>query len=177
MVAGEPYDPMDPDLVADRRRARELTARYNATRPGEETRRRALLEELFGAVGDEALVEPAFRCDYGYNVSVGDAFFANFDCVVLDVAPVEFGDHCQLGPGVHLYTATHPLDAEARRGKERGEAITVGDDVWIGGRAVVNPGVTIGDRAVIGSGAVVTRDVPADTFVGGNPARAIREIE
>ena len=177
MTAGEPYDPEDPELVADRRRARERTGEYNDTAADEAERRRDLLAELFGAVGDGVAVEPPFRCDYGYNVRVGDDFYANFDCVVLDVAPVTFGDHCQLGPGVHVYTATHPMDAVERRGKESGEAVTVGDDVWIGGRAVLNPGVTVGDRAVVGSGAVVTRDVPADTFVGGNPARVIRELE
>ena len=130
-----------------------------------------------GATAGGAAAGPPFRCDYGDNIAVGDDFFANFDCVVLDVAPVEFGDHCQLGPGVHVYTATHPMDAEQRRGRESGEQVAVGEDVWIGGNAVLNPGVTVGDRAVIGSGAVVTDDVPADTFVGGNPARVIREIE
>ncbi|QZP37034.1 sugar O-acetyltransferase [Halobaculum magnesiiphilum] len=177
MVSGEPYDPDDPELVAARRRARTLTSEYNDTGPEEPERRRDLLAELFGAVGDGVAVEPPFRCDYGDNIAVGDEFFANFDCVILDVAPVEFGDHCQLGPGVHAYTATHPMDAEERRGRESGEPVTVGDDVWIGGKAVINPGVTVGDRAVVGSGAVVTRDVPPDTFVGGNPARVIRELE
>ena len=177
MLRGDLYDPPDPELVADRKRARRLTKQYNRTAVDAHERRRELLAELFGTIGEESYVEPPFRCDYGDTIAVGDEFFANFDCVILDVAPVEFGDHCQLGPGVHVYTATHPLDAEERRGKESGEPVTVGDDVWIGGRAVINPGVTIGDRAVVGSGAVVTDDVPADTFVGGNPARAIREIE
>lgn len=177
MVAGEPYDPDDPELVAARRRARELTGAYNATAPEEADRRRDLLAELFGAVGDGVAVEPPFRCDYGDNIAVGDDFFANFDCVILDVAPVEFGDHCQLGPGVHVYTATHPMDAERRRERESGDPVTVGDDVWIGGSAVLNPGVTVGDRAVVASGAVVTDDVPADVVVGGNPARVIRKLE
>ncbi len=177
MVAGEPYDPDDPELVAARERARRLTAAYNDTAPDEPDRRRDLLDDLLGDVGDGVAVEPPFRCDYGDNIVAGDDLFANFDCVVLDVAPVEFGDHCQLGPGVHVYTATHPLDADERRGKEFGEPVTVGDDVWIGGRAVLNPGVTVGDRAVIASGAVVTDDVPSDTVVGGNPARVIRELE
>lgn len=177
MVAGDPYDPTDPELVAGRRRARDLTAEYNDTAADETARRRDLLDDLFGATGEYPTVEPPFRCDYGDNISVGGQFFANFDCVMLDPAPVEFGDYCQLGPGVHVYTATHPLDAEARRGRESAEAITVGDDVWIGGQAVLNPGVTVGDRAVVGAGAVVTRDVPPDTFVGGNPATVIRDIE
>ncbi len=177
MAAGEPYDPDDPDLVADRRRARRLTAEYNDTAPDGSDRRCDILADLFGSVGDGVAVEPPFRCDYGYNVAVGDDCFANFDCVVLDVAPVEFGDHCRLGPGVHVYTATHPMDAEKRRGRESGEAVAVGDDVWIGGRAVLNPGVDVGDRAVIASGSVVVDDVPPGVVVGGNPAPVIREVE
>ncbi len=177
MTAGESYDPEDPDLVADRRRVRRLTAEYGDTGPDEPATRRAILDELFGSLGDRAFVEPPFRCDYGYNLHVGDEFYANFDCVVLDAAPVRFGDYCKLGPGVHVYTATHPMDAEARRGNESAEPVTVGDDVWVGGRAILNPGVTVGDRAVVASGSVVTRDVPADTLVGGNPARVIRELD
>ena len=178
MLAGELYDPSDPALVADRERARDLARRYNATSGAEATRREDLLRELFDAVGDEPTVQPPFRCDYGYNVAVGDEFFANYGCVVLDTNPVTFGDRCLLGPGVHVYAATHPLDPEARAaGRERGRPVTVGDDVWIGGRAVLNPGVTVGDGAVIASGAVVTEDVPARAVVGGNPARVIREVE
>ena len=169
MVTGEPYDPDDPELVIAREQARRLTAAYNDTAPDESERRRDLLAELFGAVGDGVAVEPPFRCDYGDNIAVGDEFFANFDCVILDVAPVEVGDRCQLGPGVHVYTATHPMDAEERRGKEFGEPVTVGDDVWIGGRAVLNPGVTVGDRAVVASGAVVTDDVPQTPSSAATP--------
>jgi len=178
MVAGERYDPSDPDLVADRRRARELTTAFNRTDPGEAERRRELLVQLFDDVGRESHVEPPFRCDYGYNVSVGAHFYANFDCVILDVCPVAFGRHCLLGPGVHVYTATHSLDpAERAEGLEYGEPVTVGDDVWIGGQAVLNPGVTVGDGAVVGSGAVVTDDVPPGVVVQGNPAEVVREIE
>jgi maltose O-acetyltransferase len=178
MLRGDLYDPLDPQLRADHATAQELTALYNATGPRQRDQRRAILEELFGDLGDHVTVEPPIRCDYGYNVSVGDGFFANFGCVFLDVCPITIGDRVMLGPGVHLYPPTHPIDAEARaEGLEAGEPITVGDDVWIGGRAVLNAGVTVGDRAVIGSGSVVTRDVPADVVVGGNPARVIREIE
>ncbi|QPV63036.1 sugar O-acetyltransferase [Halosimplex litoreum] len=178
MLRGEPYDPSDPDLVAARRRARELVAEFNDTAPGATDRRRSLLGDLFGGVDGEIHVEPPFRCDYGDQISVGDRFYANFDCVVLDVCPVEFGENCLLGPGVHVYTATHPLDPEERAsGLESGRPVSIGDDVWIGGQAVINPGVTVGDGAVIGSGAVVTDDVPPGVVVQGNPAEVVSEIE
>jgi maltose O-acetyltransferase len=178
MLNGELYDPDDPDLVADRERARDLTRRYNRTTPDERDRRRRLLEDLLGALGDECHVEPPFRCDYGYNIRVGENFYANFDCVVLDVCRVDIGRNCALGPGVHIYAATHPLDATERAaGAEYGAPVTVGDNVWIGGRAVLNPGVSVGDNAVVASGAVVTSDVPEDVVVGGNPATVIRELD
>jgi maltose O-acetyltransferase len=178
MRAGERYDPRDPELRAERRRARRLTDAYNATALDDPERRRELRFELFGSVGADAVVEPPFRCDYGANISVGDDFFANYDCVVLDVCPVDIGDRCLLGPSVHLYTATHSLSpAERRRGLEYGQPVTVGDDVWIGGQAVLTPGVTVGEAAVVGAGAVVTDDVPARTVVQGNPATVVREIE
>ena len=178
MLRGELYDASDPKLVADRRRARELTRRYNDTAPGDEERRRELLADLFGTLRGSCTVEPPFRCDYGYNIRVGDGFYANFDCVVLDVCPVEFGENCLLGPGVHVYTATHPLDAETRaEGPEYGKPVSVGDDVWVGGGAVVNPGVTVGDGSVVGSGAVVTEDVPEGVVVQGNPATVVKELE
>ncbi|SFR61285.1 maltose acetyltransferase domain-containing protein [Halogeometricum limi] len=177
MLAGEMYDPSDPTLVEERRRARRLTREYNATREDEPERREAILRDLFGSAGDSPFVEPTFKCDYGYNVHVGDDFFANFDCVFLDVCRIEFGDECMLAPGVHVYTATHPLDADARMaGEEYGKPVTVGDRVWFGGRAVVNPGVTIGDDSVVASGAVVTRDVPSEVVVQGNPADVVKEL-
>ena len=178
MLAGELYDPTDPELVAERERARALVRLYNRTTATDDERRAMLLEDLFGAVGDDPTVEPPFRCDYGAQVAVGDDFFANFGCVFLDVCPVEFGDRCLLGPSVHVYTATHPLDAATRaEGREFGEPVTVGDDVWVGGQAVLNPGVSVGDRSVVASGAVVTGDVPDDVVVGGNPAEVVRELD
>ncbi|ADJ16267.1 sugar O-acetyltransferase [Halalkalicoccus jeotgali] len=177
MLRGEPYDASDSELVAERQHARELTRKYNRTTATESDRRERLLEELFGSVED-ATVEPPIRCDYGYNVHVGENFYANFDCVILDVRRVEFGTRCLLGPGVHVYTATHPLDAEERAaGLESGAPVTVGDDVWIGGRAVLNSGVSVGDGSVIASGAVVTEDVPAGALVGGNPARVLKDVD
>ena len=178
MLAGERYDPSDPELVAERERARELVRAYNRTGPGAQARRRVVLDELLGSVGESIVVEPQFRCDYGSQLHVGDGFFANFGCVFLDVCRIEFGDRCLLGPGVHVYTATHSLDpAERAAGIEYGKPVTVGDDVWLGGRAVLNPGVTVGDRSVVASGSVVTDDVPAGVVVRGNPATVVREIE
>jgi len=177
MLAGELYDPAAPALVADRERARELVGLYNQTGATDRESRTLLLGELFGSVGERPTVEPSFRCDYGEQIAVGDDFFANFGCVFLDVCPIDFGDRCLLGPSVHVYTATHPLDAATRaEGLECGDPVTVGDDVWIGGQAVLNPGVSVGDRSVIASGAVVTGDVPADVVVGGNPAEVLKEL-
>jgi maltose O-acetyltransferase len=172
MLSGELYDASDPELVAGRRRARDLLVLYNADpQPN-------LLRELFGEVGPDAVVEPPFHCDYGDNVTVGVRFYANAGCVFLDCAPITIGDRVLLGPGVHLYAATHPTDAETRRrGLEYALPVTIGDDVWIGGAAVALPGVTIGDRAVVGAGSVVTSDVPADVVVAGNPCRPLRELE
>jgi maltose O-acetyltransferase len=178
MLAGDPYDPSAPELVADRARARDLARRYNATSEAAATHRETLLRRLFDEVGDDPVVHPTFRCDYGYTVTVGNGFFANYGCVFLDANTIRFGDRCLLGPGVQVYTSTHPLDpAERAAGRERAEPVTVGDDVWVGGNAVLNPGVTVGDGAVIGSGAVVTGDVPDRVVVAGSPARAIRDIE
>jgi len=178
MLAGELYNPRDPELVAERERARELVRLYNRTGATDRESRALLLKELFGAVGEEPTVEPPFRCDYGTQITVGDRFFANFGCVFLDVCPIAFGDRCLLGPSVHVYTATHPLDAATRAdGKEYGKPVTVGDDVWLGGQAVLNPGVEVGDRSVVASGAVVTRDVPADVVVQGNPAEVVKELD
>lgn len=178
MLAGELYDAGDAELVADRERARTITRRFNRTLPEDRRLRRGLLSKLFGSLGASCEIEPPFRCDYGYNVHVGERFYANVGCVVLDVCRVEFGPDCKLGPGVHVYAATHPLAAgERSTGLEYGRPVTVGGNVWIGGRAVVTPGVSIGDDAVVGAGAVVTEDVPAGVVAQGNPATAVRELE
>ena len=167
-MEGELYDALDPELVEARERARLLLARYNAT--GD----REALTALFGRLADDTVVEPPFHCDYGFNISVGRRFYANVNCVFLDCAPIEIGDRVLLGPGVHLYAATHPLDAAERRGGlELAKPISVGDDAWLGGGTIVLPGVTIGARAVVGAGSIVTRDVSADERVAGNPARPI----
>lgn len=175
MLAGELYAPTDPELVAMRLAARRLTRLYNATHEDESARRRTLIEELFGSVGENIEIEPTFKCDYGVNITLGSRVFMNFDCVILDVCRVTIGDDVMFAPGVHLYAATHPIDADLRHsGRELGKPITIGNKVWVGGGAIIMPGVTVGDRAIIGAGAVVTKDVPPGVIVGGNPARVIR---
>lgn len=176
MIAGELYRPSDATLRADRLRARDILHRYNHSSPEEKALRHELLSDLLGYEHD-AYIEPTFRCDYGYNIFLGRNFYANFDCIMLDVCPIHIGDNCMLAPGVHIYTATHPLDAQERvGGAEFGKPVTIGHNVWIGGRAVINPGVTIGDNAVIASGAIVVKDVPANAVVGGNPAQIIKML-
>ncbi|HLR61916.1 MAG TPA: sugar O-acetyltransferase [Lentibacillus sp.] len=177
MLNGELYNAADPELTADREQARMLTRLFNQTLETDGLKRVELLKQLFGSTGENIDIEPSFRCDYGYNIHAGENFYANFDCVVLDVCHVRLGDNCLLGPGVHIYTATHPVDLAARHsGEEFGKPVTIGRNVWIGGRAVINPGVTIGHNVVITSGAVVTKDVPANVIVGGNPAKVIKQI-
>lgn len=172
MLAGELYRAEDPDLVARRVAARRLVRQYNLSAADDPAAREAILRQLFGFIGPGSFIEPTFRCDYGFNIRVGRKFYANFDCVFLDCAPITIGDEVMLAPGVHLYTATHPMDHEVRAsGREFAKPITIGNRVWIGGRAVILPGVTIGDRAVIAAGAVVSRDVPAGAVVRGVPAR------
>lgn len=177
MLAGEPYDPMDPDLVARRERARDLCWALNATRDRDAAERRRLLQALFARGGDTAWMQPPFFCDYGTNIELGERVFFNFNCVVLDVCRVTIGDFTLFGPGVQLLTATHPMDAALRRTEESGSPIAIGDDVWVGGGAIVLPGVTIGSRSVVGAGSVVTRDVPDGVLAVGNPCRVIRAIE
>ena len=178
MLQGELYNPADPQLVKERENARKLTRLYNETSETEHEKRKGLLKELFGSTGENIGIEPSFRCDYGSNIHVGENFFANFDCVILDVCEVRIGENCLLAPGVHIYTATHPIDpVERNAGTEYGKPVTIGNNVWIGGRAVINPGITIGDNVVIASGAVVTKDVPANVVVGGNPAKVLKQME
>ena len=135
------------------------------------------MRELFTRVGDSVWLELPFRCDYGTNIHLGDKVYFNFDCVILDVREVRIGDHVFIAPGVHIYTATHPLKAELRRTQEFGKPVTIGSDVWIGGKAIICPGVSVGDRSVIGAGSVVTKDVPPGVVVAGNPAKVIRNLE
>ncbi|MGN7485180.1 sugar O-acetyltransferase [Priestia megaterium] len=177
MLDGEMYNPADAQLVKDRENARRQVRIYNETLENEGEKRTQLLKELFGLTGENVHVEPNIRVDYGYNIFVGENFSANFDCTILDVCEVRFGDNCILAPGVQIYTATHPLHpTERNSGKEYAKPITFGNNVWIGGSAVINPGVTVGDNVVIASGSVVTKDVPNNVVVGGNPAKIIKKI-
>lgn len=176
MLAGELYDALDPALVADRYRVRDLCQRLNASRDGEEELRRDLCRQIFGKGGDTVWMQPPFYCDYGSNIELGDRVFFNFNCVVLDVCRVRIGDYTLFGPAVQILTPMHPLNAALRRMQEYGKPINIGSDVWVGGGALILPGVTIGSRTVIGAGSVVTRDIPDDVFAAGNPCRVIREI-
>ena len=176
MLAGELYDPLDAQLTAMREHARDLCQALNATRETQRHVRRRILEQLLGAGGDTVRLQPPFHCDYGVNIELGESVFFNFNCVVLDVCRVRIGSFTLFGPAVQIYTALHPLDALQRRGKEYGAPVDIGDDVWVGGGALILPGVRIGARAVIGAGSVVTRDVPEGVFAAGNPCRVIREI-
>ncbi|HET7410908.1 MAG TPA: sugar O-acetyltransferase [Paracoccaceae bacterium] len=173
MLAGEPYRADAPELVADRQRAAAWMARYNGAVAGPEDRL-ALLRELMAAVGHGAEVRPPFFCDYGYNIHLGEGAYLNFGCVILDVVEVRIGALAQVGPGVQILPADHPRDAgERAAGLESGRPVRVGQGAWIGGGAILLPGVTVGDGAIVGAGAVVTRDVPPGVTAVGNPARPL----
>ena len=178
MLAGELYLGNDPELMRERTITRGLTRQFNTSLESDDALRLSILRQLLGSIGNSVTIEPPFRCDYGYNIFVGENFYANFDCVILDVCRVTLGDNCFLAPGVHIYTATHPVIAAERiAGPEYGKPVVIGNNVWLGGRSVINPGVTIGDNVVVGSGSVVTKNVPANVIVGGNPAKIIRTLE
>ncbi|KAL3666470.1 hypothetical protein V7S43_008718 [Phytophthora oleae] len=178
MIRGELYIAADPELAEDRRVARELTKKFNDITQAESLEAKTVMTQLLGAIGESCLIEMPFRCDYGYNICIGDNVQMNFDCVFLDGCPITIGDRVMLAPNVQLYTASHPLDPEERSsGLEIGKPITIEDDVWIGGNAVVVPGVTIGRGAVIGAGSVVTKNVPPMCVYAGNPAKFIKKIE
>ena len=177
MLSGGLYSAADPELFRLRQEARRLTRLYNQTDEDQPEERRRLLEALLGGVGENAFLEPPFRCDYGGNITVGRDFYANYDCIILDVCPVTIGDRVLFGPRVGLYGAGHPLDPEVRAGGlENGGPITIGDDVWLGGGVVVLPGVTIGAGAVIAAGAMVTRDIPSGVLAAGVPCRVLRPL-
>jgi len=174
MLAGELYEPLDPVLCQERERCRELCKQFNDSREHQQEERKRILAELFG-VETDARVQPPFFCDYGTNIRLGSRVFFNFNCVVLDVMPVTVGSNVLFGPSVQIYTATHPMDAETRRKwLEFAKPVKIGSDVWIGGAAIICPGVSIGNRTVIGAGSVVTRDVPEDFFAAGNPCKPLR---
>lgn len=177
MLSGRLYSANDLELKADSKKSRMLTRLFNNTTEEQKDYRVKLLKELFEKTGENIYIEPPFRCDYGSNISVGNNFYANFDCVILDVCKVEIGENVMFAPRVCIYTAGHPIDAEVRNtGLEFGKSVKIGDNVWIGGSTVINPGVTIGNNVVIGSGSVVTKDIPDNVIAVGNPCRVLREI-
>jgi len=177
MLAGELYNAMGPELTGERQQAQRLLARYNATETDDAAGRLTLLRQLLGAVGDSPDIQPRFHCDYGYNIRIGHRCFINYNCVFLDCATIEIGDDLQMAPTVQLYTATHPIDRETRvAGLEFALPIRIGNGVWIGGGAIVLPGVTIGDGCVVGAGSVVTHNLPPNSLAVGNPARIVRTL-
>ena len=176
MLAGELYDAGDPELVADRARSERLTRAFNDAQDLDARLR--TLRELLRGLGDESEIRPPFYCDYGDNIRLGSGVFLNFACVLLDVVAITIGDRVQIGPAVQLLAADHPLDVATRASKlENGRPIAIEDDAWIGGGAIVVPGVTIGRGSVVGAGSVVTRNVPAGVVAAGNPCRVIRDLD
>jgi maltose O-acetyltransferase len=175
MLAGDLYDASDAEIQADLSATREWLVRYNASLGAATQDRHALLKERLGTVGEGSMFRPPFHCDYGFNIRIGAGVFMNFGCVILDVVEVTIGDKTQIGPNVQILTADHPRDAAQREaGLEFGRPIHIGRNVWIGGGAILLPGITVGNDAVIGAGSVVTHDVPAGATVVGNPARVRR---
>ncbi|MCE0494185.1 sugar O-acetyltransferase [Vibrio sp. DNF-1] len=177
MLSGEYYDPDDSELIAMRLRARLLTETLNQTSAEKPEERHRIIRALFGSTGKVFHIESVFNCEYGKNIHVGDNFFANFGCVILDVAEVRIGRDCLIAPQVGIYTATHPTDPKKRAaGLEYAKPITIGDNCWIGGHATINPGVTLGNNVVVASGAVVTKSFGDNVVIGGNPARILKTI-
>jgi maltose O-acetyltransferase len=176
MLAGERYNCRDPELEQLRQRMKRKLKTYNDSQP--DSYRRSMLEDMLGSLGDNVVIWTPFNCIYGENIHLGNHVFLNLNCMIIDGNRVEIGDHAMLGPGVQIYTSAHELVAESRnQGWEVTKPVTIGHSVWIGGSAILLPGVKIGDRSVVGAGAVVTRDVPENVVVAGNPARIIQEID
>lgn len=177
MLQGKLYDPSESELHADRQSAKEVLFDYHLLRPGKIIKRNEIIKKLFGKIDGLFWIEPPFRCDYGYNITIGENFYANYNCTILDCAKITIGSNVMLGPNVSLFTAGHPVHGELRNtGLEFALPITIGDNVWIGGGAIVNPGIVIGDNVVIGAGSVVTRDIAPNCIAAGNPCKVIREI-
>ena len=177
MISGKLYDSFLDGLFEERQHAKDLVFEFNSLSPKEVEKRNEILKELLGKTGKNFFFEPPFRCDYGYNIEIGENFYSNYNLTILDCAKVKIGDNVMIAPNVGIYTAGHPIDKDLRNsGKEYAFPITIGNDVWIGGNVVINPNVTIGSNVVIGSGSVVTKDIPSNVIATGNPCKVIREI-
>ena len=177
MLAGELFSPSDKQLTKERDDARRLFTSINGMHESEKSERDELFKQLIPNSGANLYIEPPFFCDYGYNIHLGNQVFMNYNCCILDVCEVSIGDNCMFGPAVQIYTATHPLEAEARNsGEELGKPIIIGNNVWLGGNCTICPGVTLGDNVVVGAGAVVTKSFPNNVFIAGNPAKVIKAI-
>ena len=177
MLSGDLYIADDPELAKDFHKAKRLLREYNQTTEYQEADRQAILKDLFKQSGKKIHIEPPFHTDYGCNTVIGENFYSNYDCIILDIANVKIGDNVMFGPRVGLYTAGHPIDAVIRNEHyEYGKPITIGNNVWVGGNVVFNPGVTVGDNVVIGSGSIVTKDIPSSVIAVGNHCKVLRKI-
>ncbi len=177
MLAGEAFKTNDAELMQDKSDARTLAERFNRSSEDEIILRKQLLRQLFGKCGENIMIKPPFHCDYGYNIFLGEKFFANFDCVFLDAAPIIIGDNCMIGPKTCIYAISHPLTPDERaEGIGLPKKVTIGDNVWIGGGVTILPGVSLGNNVVVGAGSVVTKSFPDNVVIAGNPARVIKEM-
>lgn len=177
MILGKPYKASDPELVREREAAREVMYTFNCSAPKESEKRKEALKKLLGQTKETFHIEPPFRCDYGYNIEIGKNFYSNYNLVILDCAKVIIGDNVLIGPNVSIYTAGHPLHYELRNQEvEYAFPVSIGNNVWIGGNVVINPGIRIGDNSVIGSGSVLTKDIPDNVIATGTPCKVLREI-
>jgi maltose O-acetyltransferase len=177
MLSGRLYKASDTELKKDRTNTRKIVRLFNQTTEEQDEYRVELLKKLFGKTGENFYVEPPFHCDYGYNISIGEYFYANFDCIILDVCKVIIGDNVFFGPRVGIYAASHPIDANIRALFDFGKTVTIGSDVWVGGNVTINLGVNIGNNTIIGSGSVVTKDIPDNVIAVGNPCKILRKID
>ncbi|MCH5463753.1 sugar O-acetyltransferase [Levilactobacillus tujiorum] len=179
MITGELFAVYDDELVAERAAARKQVEAINALGESDPEQSQRLVKKLFGATGKDVSVHASFKCDYGYNIYVGEDFFANYDCVMLDVGPIHIGKHCLLGPKVQIYSVNHPADPKLRRNGAMGigKPVTFGDDVWVGGGAIICPGVTLGNNVIVGAGSVVTKSFGDNVVVAGNPARVVKHLD